>query len=189
MTSHVISPFTVYQYYILKAFTNSSLDFHTLWHDQKPTSPLNDNDRLKEFIEDSSNADFIRANVPVINVYMPLTAPAFMYMSFEWMFHTDNEQLKETFTPLFALSIAQVVLSIFFFHVSFYSASSPCWDRVGFWVHQLVLIVNHIVIPCIVTIMVIMTFADSDTEGNTPFSTLNLSYAIISIFATLKIIW
>ena len=34
-----------------------------------------------------------------------------------------------------------------------------------------------------------MTFADSDTEGNTPFSTLNLSYAIISIFATLKIIW
>ena len=82
VTAHVISPFTVYQYYILKAFSNPLLDFHTLWNDQKPTSPLNENDRLKEFINDSSNADFIRANVPVINVYMPLTAPAFMYIAF-----------------------------------------------------------------------------------------------------------
>ena len=135
VTSHIISPFTVYQYYVLKAFSNPFLDFHTLWNDQKPTEPLNDNDRLREFINDSSNADFISANVPVINVYMPLTAPAFLYIAFNWRFPTTNEKLEETFIPLFALSVTQVFLSIFFFHVSFYSASSPCWDRVGFWIH------------------------------------------------------
>ena len=37
LTCHMISPFTVYQYYLTKGFCNEMLDWSTLWSDRKPT--------------------------------------------------------------------------------------------------------------------------------------------------------
>ena len=37
VTAHVLSPFTVYQYYLIKGNSNSKLDWSTLWSDRKLT--------------------------------------------------------------------------------------------------------------------------------------------------------
>ena len=37
VTVHTLSPFTVYQFYILKGFTNKVYKWSTLWSDRKPT--------------------------------------------------------------------------------------------------------------------------------------------------------
>lgn len=36
VTCHALSPFTVYQYYLIKAIANDKLDCSKLWHDHKP---------------------------------------------------------------------------------------------------------------------------------------------------------
>ena len=37
VTSHSLSPFSVYQYYLTKALVNRNIDWSTIWQDRKPT--------------------------------------------------------------------------------------------------------------------------------------------------------
>lgn len=37
VTVHTLSPFTVYQFYLLKGFTNRAYNWNSMWSDQKPT--------------------------------------------------------------------------------------------------------------------------------------------------------
>ena len=56
---------------------------------------------------------------------------------------------------LHILSIVQVVLTVFHFHVSFYSRSSQCWDAVGWWFMILATFMLRVVVPigCVVIAM------------------------------------
>ena len=66
---------------------------------------------------------------------MPSVASSFLFISFSLYFPDCSSDFDQTFYSLFALSIAQAVATVCYFHISFYSESSPCWDRVGFFFH------------------------------------------------------
>ena len=83
---------------------------------------------------------------------MPSVASSFLFICFSLYFPDCSSDFDETFYTLFGLSIGQTASTIFYFHISFYSESSPCWDRVGFFIHQFMLWTSHVFIPIAVNI-------------------------------------
>ena len=96
---------------------------------------MNKYDKIRNYITGAANQDFILAHLPVISTYMPSVAPSFIFIIFNLYFPHCREEFADTFYTLFALAIGQTVASICYFHISFYSENSPCWDRMGFFFH------------------------------------------------------
>ena len=117
---------------------------------------------------------------------MPSVASSFLFISFSLYFPDCSSDFDQTFYSLFALSIAQAVATVCYFHISFYSESSPCWDRIGFFFHQFVLWTSHIFIPIAVNIVVYSSL-ESSNEGKTPYHVLFICYAVISFFSLVRI--
>lgn len=82
------------------------------------------------------------------------------------------------------LSIVQTVLAVSYFHVSFYSKTSKCWDKVGWYFHSGITIVLHIVIPIAVVILAVFMYLDTK-NGSAAYNQLLIMYAITCLFSTI----
>ena len=149
---------------------------------------MNKYDKIKNYISGSANQDFILAHLPVLSTYMPSTAPSFLFISFNLYFPDCSGDFDTAFYTLFGLSIGQTVSTICYFHISFYSENSPCWDRIGFFVHQFVLWTSHVVIPIAVNCVTYTSFKASN-EGKTPYNILFICYSIICIISFIRIVY
>lgn len=61
----------------------------------------------------------------------------------------------------FYISILQAVLAVSYFHVSFYSKTYKCWDKVGWYFHTCIAFILHIVIPITVVILAVTLYLDT----------------------------
>ena len=59
----------------------------------------------------------------------------------------------------------QSVLGLYFFHVTFYSAKYPLWDKVGFWIHSTVAILIFMVMPVVLVTLVGKNFDKFISSG------------------------
>ena len=103
----------------------------------------------------ATNQDFVNAHLPVINLYRPLVSNVFYFVIFGLYFPDLNPGYKSGVRSCFILSIIQTCLAIYYFHVSFYSKKSKCWDKMGWFVHTGVTFCLHLVIPISVVILTI----------------------------------
>ena len=100
---------------------------------------------------------------------------------------TCSERFEQDFYPLVGLSAAQLLGTIVIFNVSFYSAQSKCWDRVGFYVHTIFKFLTLIIIPVIANIACYLTF-DDHFKGRSPYHLIIVFYAITCVLTTAQFI-
>ena len=84
-----------------------------------------------------------------------------------------------------ALEIAKSVLAIYLFHVSFYSATNACWDRVGFWIHLIAATFVFLLLPAAIISIVVIDF---DKSQKTAYAQLYLILGISNFLVMINAI-
>ena len=118
----------------------------------------------------------------MINYHVPLAYCPALFLAIHFLYGDQSDQ-PGYFYELFMLSCIQSVLSIYIFHVSFYSATNKCWDLMGFWIHCLVFFALNIGIPICAVIMAFEPVADM--QDLTPFTQLSTVFAVNSFVTAL----
>lgn len=149
---------------------------------------MNRYDKIRSYITGAANQDFILAHLPVISTYMPQVVPSFLFIVFNLYFPDCSDDFADTFYPLFACSIVQAFTTVCYFHISFYSENSPCWDKVGYFVHQLNLWTSHLFIPITVNCLTYSQFKSSN-EGKTAYNILFVCYSIVCVISAAKFVY
>ena len=123
------------------------------------------------------------ANILAIDAYRPQISAVFHFTISILVFPEVQEEFNETFQVLYILAIAQFVLTIFYSHTSFYSESSPCWDRMGWWVISMAILIVRIPIP-IYSALQAYTTLESTWDQSNAYSLLFLSHAVSCVIST-----
>ena len=177
---HAISPFTSYQFYLTKALSSSHTDWATVWNDYKPVVPINDIDKKNQFVLNMDRQDFVNAHLIPIDLYRPLVSSCFHFGMSLYVFPGVSDEFHPYFMSLFILSLAQCMLTMLNFHVSFYSRSSDCWDAIGWYFHTITIFLLRIVIPIASIIIALMAHFELE-NGSNSYSLLLMSHAFTCI--------
>ena len=95
-----------------------------------------------------------------------------------------GEEVMDYFLILHILSVIQCVMTVFHFHISFYSRNYSCWDAMGWWFYLLGSIILRILIPiACIAIGLIAHFELKD--GSNAYILLLMSNAFTSFGSTI----
>lgn len=73
--------------------------------------------------------------MPALTYYLPITSMMFLYIKILYLFNDDTKEVPDYFYNLFYIITVKSALTVFYFHISFYSARVACWDKIGIYVH------------------------------------------------------
>ena len=104
-----------------------------------------------------------------------------------WQWPECDEAFADRFYACCACAFAQLVLSMYWFHISFYSETSKCWDRMGWFVHTFVAVLNLIVIP--IFCMVNMSLSYSEEYARiSPYQLVIVSYSCTAVLFAVRML-
>ena len=132
--------------------------------------------------------DFVNAHLVPIDMYRPLVSSCFIFTASLSTFPVINEDFRPYFWALFILSIGKMVLTVFHFHVSFYSRSSECWDRCGWYFLVTAVFMVRVAIPIASMVIAIDAYMKFH-EGSNCYSLLLLFHAVTSCATTCSYIF
>ena len=142
---------------------------------------------MRTYVNDSVNSDFVAAHLPNIDLYRPLVQFSFIFVLFMWQWPECDEAFADRFYACCACAFAQAVLCMYWFHVSFYSESSKCWDKMGWFVHTFVALLNIVAIP--VFCMVNMSLSYSKEYAHTsPYQLVIVSYSCTAVLFAVRML-
>ena len=86
---------------------------------------------------------------------------------------------------LFGISGLQLLLTVIYFHVSWYSKKNKCWDRSGWWFHFILTMILHFFLPIIVSIIAVHAYG-YNKDGSNSYSLLLITHALTCILSTVQ---
>lgn len=185
VTLHALSPFTSYQFYLTKGISNSKLDWSKFWDDHKPIKPVDENDAVQQYVTNGKNEDFIKAHTPALNLYRPLVSCVFHFMMSLKFFPDAGKKFETYVHVLFGIAGLQILLTIIYFHVSWYSKNHACWDRSGWWFHCILSVILHFVLPIVVVFIAVDAYA-ANKDGSNAYSLLLVTHALTCILSSVQ---
>ena len=79
--------------------------------------------------------------------------------------------------------MAKSVLTLYLLHVSFYSATNACWDKVGFWVHLIAATFVFFLLPASIVAIVIK---DLEKSQETAYGSLFITLGTINFLVIIN---
>ena len=76
---------------------------------------------------------------------------------------------------------------MYYFHVSFYSETCDCWDKVGWYMHTIALCLMLIVIPVYCNVVMCMSFVDFGSNL-IPYQQLIVCYVCSTSLASIRML-
>ena len=107
------------------------------------------------FENKAEQQDFIASHSQHIDFYRAQVSSFFHFTLSLIIFPAIHPRYEKTFFTLYILVILQLLCAIFVNHVSFYSESNLCWDRIGWYVSVFAYVLQRLVVP-IYTVVVVM---------------------------------
>lgn len=82
----------------------------------------------------------------------------------------------------YTMAIMLLVLTVFHFHVSWYSRNNQCWDKVGWWFMALNVVICRVIIPLISFSFAIYNMIEK-SKGSNAYNILQMSHALTILFS------
>ena len=105
---------------------------------------------------------------------------------FLFFFPTPQGEEYGMFVAAFIYSLIQAACVIYFFHVSFYSSKSRCWDKVGWYIHTLTILICHVFLLGILTFYTVKDIIGSTYGLQSPHNCLRININLIWIVSSAR---